>query len=234
MVSLFAVCLLLACREEGTDTKGATTTPAVAGTAPAATKVSLGKNVFLETKGDKRRVLVQAEVCLRQGGLEQLLTRKGTKEHEAILAADVDARDIHAALLVAGAEAGKPVQFRPKYQPASGTVIKITLAYEQKGKKIEVPARSWIRQSQKKKELEQDWVFAGSYFVPNPDDKAKKPFYAANEGDVICVSNFDTAMLDLPIQSTDQDAELAFEAYTERIPAKETPVTVILQPVAKK
>ena len=81
------------------------------------------KNIVLETAGDMRRVRINAEVCLRQGMLEQLLTRKRTKEHEAILAADVDARDIHTALILAGAEAGKPVQFRPTYQPASGSVI---------------------------------------------------------------------------------------------------------------
>ena len=41
---------------------------------------------------NKRRVLVNAEVCLREGQLELFLCRKQTKEHEAILAADVDAR----------------------------------------------------------------------------------------------------------------------------------------------
>src|SRR5262249_23072649 len=73
------------------------------------------KNVSLEIsgpKGEKRRVIINAYVCLRQGQLEQLLTRKRTKEHEAILAADVDARDIHAMLLGAGATPGSTVKFK--------------------------------------------------------------------------------------------------------------------------
>jgi hypothetical protein len=231
ILGLFATCGLAGCGDEGSASKKE---PAPTAAMSPAKKVPIGKNVFLEIQGDKRRVLVEAYVCLRQGQLEQFLTRKRTKEHEAILAADVDARDIHAGLNLAGAQEGKPVQFRPKYQPATGAVIKVSLVYEEKGKKIEVPARAWVRSSQTKKELDQDWVFGGSLLIPDPGDNAKKPFYAANEGDVICVSNFDTAMLDLPIESSKDDAELAFEAYTERIPPEETPVLVILEPVAKK
>jgi len=190
--------------------------------------------VFLEKKGDKRRVLVQAYVCLRQGQLEQFLTRKRTKEHEAILAADVDARDIHTALILAGAEPGKPVQFQPKYEAATGTPIKINLIYEENGKKVEVPARQWIRDGKTGKDLDQDWVFGGSHLIPDPLDDTKKPYYAANDGDVICVSNFDSAMLDLPIESSKDNGDLSYEANTARIPPLETPVLVVLEPLAKK
>src|SRR5207248_822796 len=80
-------------------------------------KVEVGKNVFMEIDGDKRRVLVHAVVCRRVDQLEQFLCKKMTKEHESILAADVDAQLIHTALLAAGAEAGSPVKFQPKYTP---------------------------------------------------------------------------------------------------------------------
>jgi hypothetical protein len=232
IVILSLAALLVGCAEEGAVGKKETT-PAEAAPVPAK-KVAVGKNVALEIQGDKRRVLVEAYVCLRQGQLEQFLTRKRTKEHEAILAADVDARDIHTALILAGAEAGKPVQFRPKYQPATGTSIKIHLEFETKGKKVQVPARQWIRDGRTKKALDQDWVFGGSYLIPDPLDNTKKPYYAANDGDVICVSNFDTALLDLPIESSKDNGDLSFEAFTERIPALETPVLVILEPMAKK
>jgi len=196
-------------------------------------KVEVGKNVYLEIQGEKRRVLVQASICLRRGMLEQLMTRKRTKEHEAILAADVDARNIHTALTLAKAEAGKPVQFQPKLQVPSGTTIKIYLQYKEKDKDVVVPAQQWIRNFKTKKLLEYDWVFAGSVLIPDPLDKTKKPFYGANDGDVICVSNFDTAMLDLPINSSKDNDDLQFEAYTDRIPPLETPVLVILEPVLK-
>src|SRR5206468_12243197 len=90
-------------------------------------KKELAKNIFFETQGERRRVIVNAVVCLRQGHLEGLLCRKQTKEHEYLLAADCDARLIHLALIAAKAKPGSPVQFQPKYRPASGTPIKVTL-----------------------------------------------------------------------------------------------------------
>lgn len=198
------------------------------------TKKQLGKNVFLEVLPDKkRRVLVNAEICLREGQLELLLCRKQTKEHEAILAADVDARLIHAALIAAGAVEGSPVRFAPKYRSASGTTIKIFVRYQDKDKQVTVPAKSWIINSKTKKPMENDWVFAGSRLVTNPLDPDGKKHYLANDGDVICVSNFETALLDLPIKSPKDDAERFFIANTERIPPLETKVVIILEPVVE-
>jgi len=207
--------------------------PATAAAPAAAKKVEVGKNVFLEIQGGTRRVVINAYVCLRQGQLEQLMCRRQTKEHEAILAADMDALMIHKALLVTGAEAGSPVKFQPKFEAPRGTSIKVTLQYERAGKAITVPARKWVRDGKTRKELAHDWVFAGSILLPDPLDKTQPPFYAANSGDVICVSNFDTALLDLPINSPKDWAERAFEANTEAIPPLETPVRVILEPVLK-
>jgi hypothetical protein len=206
----------------------------------AAKKLQAGKNVFLEIQGDRRRVLVEAYVCLRKGQLEQLVTRKRTKEHEAILAADVDGRDVHKALLLARAEPGSTVKFKKEGEkyvvvPPRGTPIKITLQYtDQKNKLITVPARQWVRQIKTGKDLAYDWVFAGSILYKDPLDETKPMIYGANDGDLICVANFDTAMLDLPVNSSKSNDDLAYEAHTERIPPLNTKVTVILEPVIAK
>ncbi len=201
-----------------------------------AKKVPLGKNVTLVVQGKKREVQIAGKICLRQGQLEQLLTRMRTKEHEAIIAADIDARDVHTALLAAGAEAGNPVKWQPKFAPPTGTAIKVSIEYSKKGKTTREPANDWIRSIKTKKKLQTDWVFAGSQLWPDPLDNTKPPFYAANEGDVICISNFDTALLDVPIDSSKSNDDLAYEANTDAIPDLETPVVVILEPVlpAKK
>jgi len=47
------------------------------------------------------------------------------------------------------------------------------------------------------------------------------------------VSNFSTALLDIPVESSQSDAELLFEAFTERIPPRGTPVRLTLKPVKK-
>src|SRR5262245_971321 len=192
---------------------------------PGVKKVAVGKNVSVEIENKKAvRVLVEAYVCLRKGVLEHLLTRRAHKEHESILAADIDARDLHAALLLAGAEIGEPVVFKPNETAPWGTTIKITLAYKTKeGNAVKVPARQWIRHIKTKLELPSDWVFAGSGFVAHKDDPAQV-FYLANDGDVICVSNFEAALLDVPFLSSNHDNE--YEAHTERIPPEQTPVLV--------
>jgi hypothetical protein len=207
--------------------------PAAQDKAAEVKRVPMGKNVVLELQGDQRRVVIPAEVVFREGPLELFLCRRYTKEHEAVLAADIDAREVHAALLAAGATAGSPVRFEPRYQAATGSVIKITLEYEKDGKTVRVPAQQWVRDGKTRKELSHPWVFGGSKLFDNPDDP-KKPIYAANGGDVICVSNFPDAMLDLPVNSPNDDADRQYEAFTERIPPLQTKVTVILEPTAEK
>ncbi|MFN4260297.1 MAG: YdjY domain-containing protein [Gemmataceae bacterium] len=197
-------------------------------------RVSLGKNVYLEVQGEQRRVLISAQVCLRKGALEQLLCRTRTKEHEAILAANIDARDVHKALLAAGAVPGEPVRFDPKFEPPRGTPVKVFLQYEKDGKRQRIAAQKWIRDVKTNQEMTSDWVFTGSRLIPNPDDPMSQPYYLANDGDVICVSNMPGALLDVPIRSSREAAELLFEAFTERIPPEDTQVIVILEPILEK
>ena len=75
---------------------------------------------------------------------------------------------------LAGAEAGSPVQFAPKYRPATGTTIKVTLALRgegqaghgagpEVGQERRRPARSWTR----------DWVFAGSQLSTTRSTRGK-------------------------------------------------------------
>src|SRR5207245_3230678 len=90
------------------DSKNGSTSSLTATDKPvAAKKTGFGKNVWLETRGKERRVIVGATVVLREGsyGLECLLCRKHTKEHESILATDADASIIHDTLIHTGAEA---------------------------------------------------------------------------------------------------------------------------------
>ena len=77
-----------------------------------------------------------------------------------------------------------------------------------------------------------DWVFAGSQFWKDPDTGDE--YYQAEGGELICVSNFSTATMDLPVESTQSTAELLFEALTENIPPVGTEVRLILSPIQNK
>ena len=50
---------------------------------------------------------------------------------------------------------------------------------------------------------------------------------AVRVGDLICVSNFPTATLDLPIESSQSNEALLFEAFTGRVPPRGTQVDLI-------
>jgi hypothetical protein len=190
----------------------------------------VGKNVFLEVAGPTRRVVVAAVVVLREGRLEGLLTRTRAKEHEYILAADADGRTIHGTLLTLGGKPGSPVQFEPKFRPAHGSPIKVSLRYKKGGRTVTEPAQHWLREFDTRKHPSSDWVFAGSRLVEDPRNPNAPPMYLANYGDLICVCNMEGAMLDLPLKSPTALETRVYEADTERIPPKGTPVEVLLEP----
>ena len=187
---------------------------------------SLGASLWFDAKS--HRVILRAKVVLRDGPLEHLLCLNGTKEHEAILATGAAPKSIHAALLLTGAEPGHPVRFLPKFEPPAGTPLKIELEWVKDGKPASADARDWVFDEKNKKVLETDWVFAGSTIVEHPF--TKKPYYTAEDGDLITVANFANAILDLPFASTATDADRGFVARTEAIPPRGTWVSMIFSP----
>jgi hypothetical protein len=203
-----------------------------------AKKSLFDKNLYLETQGGHRRVLISATVCRRQGLLEMFLCRTQSKEHESILVADVVPERVHTALLAAGAEEkdASPVQYEPKFRAPQGQRIRVTVQYEKEGRRIAAPAQSWVHDGKTNKELSMDWVFTGGLFRENPLDAKRPKTYAANsEGTLICLANFESAVLDVPFPSAKGyiDGSSPFEPITDRIPPLDTPVTVILEPLPK-
>ena len=91
-----------------------------------------------------------ARVVLREGYLEHFMCSKGTKEHEAIIATDAVPHEIHAGLLLTGAEPGHPVRFVPKFEPPTGSTIAIELQWKQDGKTHQTDARQWVKNEKAK------------------------------------------------------------------------------------
>jgi hypothetical protein len=181
----------------------------------------------------QRQVVIVGQICARDAPLEMFACPRGTKEHEAIVVVDTEAYVVHAGLVAAGADPGNPVQFYPEYIPASGPEIEVSVVWEdEKGQRLTARAQDWIRNAETGEVMNHPWVFTGSKF--SKDEQTGKEYYQADGGDFICVSNFPSAMLDLPIKSSDSNESLMFRAYTERIPPLGTPVTLILKPKAER
>ncbi|MFN0197522.1 MAG: YdjY domain-containing protein [Planctomycetaceae bacterium] len=252
------------------------------------------ETVLVDAKG--KRLLLKAEVVMREGLLEMLLCLKQTKEHESILSVDAKAYTIHAGLLAIGAEQGTPVRYEPEFKPATGTPVAIYVQWiDDEGNRQRVRGQEWIsravhrfyaetldkkpvdlvipeesrlRYDKKNKELtwygqmteeERDrhlalsrdkkyktaiqsffsrsqpeemkagWVFVGSSFFT--DQNTGEKYYQAEGGDVICVANFPTALIDVSVASSASgEQNLLYEAYTERIPPLGTEVLIELIP----
>jgi hypothetical protein len=192
-----------------------------------AKRLSPEHDVWIDPK--RKAVLVDGQISLREGMLEMFACTRNTKEHESIVSANTKAYIVHAALLSLGAEAGRPVQFVPKYRPPSGSEIEVTVEWlDERGKPQTAKAQDWIMDINTKKPMAHPFVFAGSSFWT--DEETGKKYYQAEGGDFICVSNFGTAMLDIPIESSQANSDLAFEAYTKRIPPLGAPVRLVLRP----
>lgn len=192
---------------------------------PELKRLSRTEEVWIDKA--RKEVVVGGRIVLDRGPIEVFACVEKTKEHEAIVATRSTARLIHAALLAIGIDPGSPVSFDPEYVPAKGPRVRVRLRWQDAaGKAHETRAQEWIRNAQTGKQLDADWVFAGSSFWRDPNDGTE--YYQADGGDVICVSNFPTAMLDLPLQSSQSNEDLLFEAFEGRVPPRDTEVDLIL------
>lgn len=194
---------------------------------PEMKRLSRTEEVWIDRA--RKEVVVGGRVVLDKGPIEVFACVEKTKEHEAVVATRSTARLVHAALLAIGLDPGSPASFADGYKPARGPKVRVRMRWKDAaGKEHEAPAQEWIRNHETGKALEGDWVFAGSVFWRDPNDGAE--YYQADGGDLICVANFPTAMLDLPFESSQQNAELAYEAFEGRVPPRNTDVELVLSP----
>ena len=253
------------------------------------------KNTVLIDRANKR-VVLKGKICNRDALLEMFVCLKERKQHEAIIALDADAFEVHTALLAVGAKPGGPTKWVPKYVPSWGQYVNIFVSWVDKdGKKqrkraqemirrsinryhmqelkalpagVKVPfdelrydtrrkellwfgpmsdkqykslmdlsdARDYraaidgFRESAQVRQMDARFIFSGSFFF---EDEDKKKHYTAEGGWVVCVANLPEALIDVDVPSSDSDGNQAFEAWTERIPAVGTEVTVELVPLKK-
>lgn len=190
-------------------------------------RLSPKNEVWIDRKS--KAVILAGTICCREGPLEMFACPRGTKEHESVVAVHSQSKIVHAALLAAGLKSGTPVAFEPKYKPAEGPVVEIIAVWrdEKTKKQNRVRAQQWVRHVTTKKPMQSNWVFAGSGFWKDP--KSGKEYYLADGGELICVSNFSTATLDLTVESPQDNNELFFESFTENIPPLGTPVWLVMR-----
>ncbi len=178
---------------------------------------------------ENKQVIAAGNICMRAGPLEVFACPRGTKEHEAVVSVNALSSQIHAALLATGAEPGEPVRWQGNYQPATGPIIKIQVMWNENDTIKKIPAQQMVKDFKSGKTMSHDWVFGGSHTYTDPD--TGENYYFGDSGELVCLSNFSTATLDVPVESSDANDGLLFEAYTDNIPEVNTKVYLIFKPV---
>ena len=189
----------------------------------------LGKNeIWLDS--ESKSVIVAGHICVTRHGLEMFMCPVGTKEHESVVAAHALASEVHAGLLAVGAKPGRPVQWEPEYKPPSGSIIEIKVTWREPDSRRLVTrwGKELVRNYHTGEGLAHDWIFGGSILEKDPD--SGETYYYGDSGALICVSNFNTATIDLNVPSSSADGLLLYGAHTENLPAKGTKVYVTLTP----
>ena len=197
---------------------------------PELTRLSPQHAIWIDT--ETKHLVVGGSVTLTDGPIEFFACPRKTKEHESIVAVDATAKLVHAGLLAIGLRPGSPASFYPQFKPATGDSVAIRVRWHDDIGDHEMSAQTWVKNSQTGEELDCNWIFAGSSFWKDP--RTGTEYYQADAGDLVCVSNFPAATLDLPITSSQANESLLFETFTERIPQRGTPVELIFSFPAKK
>ena len=193
----------------------------------------LGKEHEIWIDMVNKQVMAAGHICLRHGPLEVLICPRRTKEHESVISLNATSWQVHTALIALGADPGHPVRWpfgdeQPKYEPATGPIIKIDVKWRDGDAVVQRRGQELVREFASKKPLTQDWVFGGSMIYEDPHSKVK--VYYGDSGELVCLSNFATATMDLPIESTQSNEALMYECNPDTIPPLGTKVYVIFTP----
>jgi hypothetical protein len=204
-------------------------TPPGGATAPAEAGVVRFRHIRIDTK--ERRVILESKVCMQEGPLELLVCKAGTKEYESVLSTEADGAHLHAALLALKLTPGLAAQWsgtgeQARFLPPRGPELSIKLKWKDNEANIRLAdAGSWLKHVGRKASPPDKWVFIGSRILPN------NRYWADVDGDIISVANFESAVIDVPFESTTENEALEFAANSEAIPPVGTPVEVIIAPL---
>lgn len=185
------------------------------------------EEIWIDTQN--KQVIIGGKVCLSEGPLEMFICPEGTKEHESIVSAKALASQVHAALIALGADPGQPASWQPEYRAAYGPSIEVEMWWmDAAGELKKASARDWIRNVNTGKAMEAQWVFGGSQIYEDPDTGQRH--YLGDGGELICLSNFSTATIDLNVKSSQDNYDLLYEAYKGNVPPVGTQVYAVITP----
>ena len=176
----------------------------------------------------QRVVEVDAVVVLREGPLELLACSPRTREHESILSVQARPMHVYQAMGLIGLTPGSPVRFDEKqdrWLPPTGDRLRLDLRCLDKSGPHVVPVERWLLDVERRRSPGPiKWVFAGSRAFEGGRFGADPP-----EGTVVCLVDFDTALITTGALHSADNSLLWLEANTKAIPPVGAKCTLLIR-----
>jgi biopolymer transport protein ExbD len=178
---------------------------------------------------DRSEIQIAGYVVQRDALLELFACTDG-KEHESVVWVDARPKDIHAALLLLGLKRGRPATWdeNGNMSPPTGDLVDVSVQYQEGGRTIRRAAHEWIVESKTSRPSPPlQWVFCGSKVLEDGT------YLGDLDGNVIAITNFDSAVLDLPAAHSNLNSLLWASADPKRTPPLNTLVAVVIAPARR-
>ena len=176
-----------------------------------------------------REVEVAGVVVLREGMLELFACSPGTREHESIVRISARPTHVYQALGLLGLEPGSPPRWDPEKErgfAATGPTLRLRVRYQRDGRLQTDGIHKWMWDIMAGGPAPPThWVFSGSL----QDDRRR--LAADYEGTVVCVVDFQAALISLPQSYSDSNEDLWLRPHAERIPPLGSPCVLLIQAV---
>ena len=200
---------------------------------PAVREISPGIYEVGKVRLDQKALSISfpGKLKMKRGLLEYLIVNPKGSAHESLLVTDVEANDIHVAMLLLGAKGGAitaeapPAQLDERYfrtaPKLTGDTVFITVKWKEKDVEKTVPIEDWLFNESAKKNIEHGpWIYNGSMLYEGS-------FLAQAEGNLVALVTSPTALINNPRKGNDNDQ--MWNVNGETTPGIGTPVEIIFK-----
>jgi len=173
------------------------------------------------------QVELDGQVVLREGLLELFACSPRTREHESVVRVRTRPLYVYQAMGLIGLEPGRPFTYDEageRWLPPAGQEVVVEVRYRTNAGLSTVNAWDWMMDPQTRQPLPQrPFLFCGSRWY------GEDAYGADVDGTVVCVVDFDTALIGLPESHSADDALLWVAPNTDRIPPEGTECTLLIR-----